>query len=95
MATMFWAEAVKKAGSTDVDAVIEAWEGLAYDGIAGKWYMRPCDHQAQVPYWAAEIVKDNEYYDFAYIGDPIMIPAASVEVACEDTGCERIAKQTK
>jgi len=95
MATMFWAEAVKKAGSTDVGAVIEAWEGLAYDGIAGKWYMRPCDHQAQVPYWAAEIVKDNEYYDFAYIGDPIMIPAASVEVACEDTGCERIAKQTK
>ena len=34
-ATLFWAEAVKKAGKTDVAAVIKAWEGLTYDGPAG------------------------------------------------------------
>ena len=56
MATMFWAEAIKKAGTDDVDAVIKAWEGLKYNGPAGEWVMRACDHQAQVPIWMAEIV---------------------------------------
>ncbi|MBW2636158.1 MAG: ABC transporter substrate-binding protein [Deltaproteobacteria bacterium] len=86
-ATMFWAAAVKKAGTFDVDAVIKAWEGLTYDSIAGPWYMRPCDHQAQVPMWMAEIVADNEYFKHAYVGVPKMIPAKDIEVPCEETGC--------
>lgn len=88
MATMFWAEAVKKAGVVDVGAIINAWEGLTYDGPAGLWTMRPCDHQAQVPYWYAEIVKDNEFFaNHAYVGSATPIPAKDVEVACADTGC--------
>jgi len=31
---MFWAEALKKAGTDDVNAVIKAWEGLSYKGTA-------------------------------------------------------------
>ncbi len=92
MATMFWAEAVKKAGTDDVEAVIKAWEGLTYDGPAGKWYMRPCDHQAQVPIWMAEIVSDNPYFPHAYVGEAIMIPAEDVEVPCEETGCPGLAQ---
>ena len=87
-ATMFWAEAVKKAGSTDPSAVIKAWEGLSYDGPAGVWTMRACDHQAQVPYWSAEIVKDNKFFKHAFVGAPTMIPAKDVEVSCEETGCK-------
>jgi branched-chain amino acid transport system substrate-binding protein len=87
-ATMFWAEAVKKAGSTDPSAVIKAWEGLSYDGPAGVWTMRACDHQAQVPYWSAEIVKDNKFFKHAFVGAPAMIPAKDVEVSCEETGCK-------
>jgi branched-chain amino acid transport system substrate-binding protein len=87
-ATMFWAEAVKKAGTTDVNAVIKAWEGLSYDGPAGVWTMRECDHQAQVPFWAAEIVKNNKFYKHAYIGAATMIPAKDVEVPCKETGCK-------
>ncbi len=87
-ATMFWAEAVKKAGSTDVAAVIKAWEGLSYDGPAGTWTMRACDHQAQVPYWTAELVKDNPYFKHAFVGPATMIPAKEVEVPCEETGCK-------
>lgn len=87
-ATMFWAEAVKKAGTTDVAAVIKAWEGLTYDGPAGLWTMRACDHQAQVPYWTAELVKDNPYFKHAFIGPATMIPAKEVEVPCEETGCK-------
>ena len=86
-ATMFWAEAVKKAGTTETDDVIKAWEGLEYNGPAGKWVMRACDHQAQVPYWAGTIEKDNPYFEHAYMKEATMIPAEDVEVPCKDTGC--------
>jgi branched-chain amino acid transport system substrate-binding protein len=87
--TMFWAEAVKKAGTTDVAAVIKAWEGLSYDGPAGVWTMRACDHQAQVPYWYVEIVKNNKFYtQHAFEGPATMIPAKDVEVSCEQTNCK-------
>jgi branched-chain amino acid transport system substrate-binding protein len=88
IATMFWAEAVKKAGSIDVPAVIKAWEGLTYDGPAGVWTMRACDHQAQVPYWFVEIAKENKYFKHAFEIPAGMAPAKSVEVPCEETGCK-------
>lgn len=91
-AIMFWAEAVKKAGKDDVQAVIKAWEGLTYEGPAGTWYMRPYDHQAQLPVWIAEIVKDNPWFKHAYAGKPTMIPAWDVEVPCAETGCPGLAK---
>jgi len=87
-ALMFWAEAVKKAGTTDVQAVIKAWEGLSYDGPGGVWTMRACDHQAQVPYWYVEIVKDNKFFKHAFEGPSTMIPANEVTVPCEETGCK-------
>ena len=92
MATMFWAEAVKAAGTFDVDAIIKAWEGLTYKGICGEWYMRPCDHQAQVPLWLAKVVKDSKYFDHAHVGEPTMIPPKDVEVPCSKTGCPGLAK---
>jgi len=85
---MFWAEAVKKAGTTDVAAVIKAWEGLSYDGPAGVWTMRACDHQAQVPYWYTEIVKKNKYFKHAFEEPAGMISAKAVEVSCAETGCK-------
>ena len=89
IATMFWAEAVRKAGTTDIAAVIKAWEGLSYDSIAGIWTMRACDHQAQTPYWYIEIVKDNKFFkQHAFEGPATMISAKSVEVPCEQTGCK-------
>jgi len=91
-ATMFWAKAVEKAGKDDVDAVRAAWEGLSYDGPAGTWYMRPCDHQAQVPIWIAEIVKDSSFYKHAYVGIPTMIPAKDIAVPCAETGCPGLGK---
>ena len=92
-ATMFWAEAVKAAGKDDVDAVRKAWEGLTYEGPAGRWYMRPCDHQAQVPIWIAEVVKDNPFYKHAYVGPATKIPANDIEVPCSKTGCPGLDKE--
>ena len=93
MAIMFWAEAIKKAGTDDVEAVIKAWEGLKYNGPAGEWVMRACDHQAQVPIWMAEIVPKSEFFKHAFEGPAWAIPAKDVEVPCDKTGCTRIKTQ--
>ena len=88
-ATMFWAAAVKKAQTaTDVDAVIKAWENVSYDGPAGVWTMRACDHQAQLPFWTAEIVRNNKFFKHAFVGPATMVPAKEVEVPCAETGCK-------
>jgi branched-chain amino acid transport system substrate-binding protein len=87
-ATMFWAEAVKKAGTTDAAAVIKAWEGLTFDGPAGLWTMRAGDHQGQVPYWYTEIVAKNKYFNHAFEEARGMATAKSVEVPLEQTGCK-------
>ena len=83
MAVMFWAEAVKKAGTDDVDKVIKAWEGLKYNGPAGEWVMRACDHQAQVPIWMAEMVAKSQFFKHAFVGTAWAIPAKDVEVPCD------------
>ncbi len=88
IAIMFWAEAVKKAGTTDIPAVIKAWEGLSIDGPAGTWVMRACDHQAQVPYWVVEIAKENKFFKHAFEVPVTMIPSKDVEVSCQETGCK-------
>ena len=88
----FWAEAVTIAGTDDVDAVINAWEGLIYDGPAGKWHMRACDHQAQVPMWVGEIAKENPFYDHAFVGEASSIPVRFIAVPCEQTGCSGFAR---
>lgn len=76
VAVMFFAEAIKKAGTTDVDAVIKAWEGLSHDSITGKLTMRACDHQAEMPFWTYETGKMDTY----------MI--TSENIPCEETGCK-------
>ncbi len=88
LATMFWAEAVKKAKSTDVAAVIKAWEGLTYDGPAGVWTMRACDHQVQLPLWFTEISAKNPFFNHAFEVYTGMATPKSVEVPCAQTGCK-------
>ena len=87
-AVMFLAEAIKKAGTTDVDAVIKAWEGLTYESIAGKYYMRPCDHQAQTPVYVTIMGKGSKFFKHAWGGTPIVIPAEEIADTCEENGCK-------
>ncbi len=87
MATAFWSQAEKRAGKNDVEAIIDAWEGMIYDGPSGKWYMRPCDHQVQLPLWTAKIVKDNPFFDHAYVGGAASIPAKFIAIPCLKSGC--------
>jgi branched-chain amino acid transport system substrate-binding protein len=84
---MFWAEAIKKADSTDVDKVIKAWEGLTFKGVAGEMMMRAEDHQTIQPAWVATMVKEQPYFDHAFVGEPEMVPAEVTIVPVAETGC--------
>jgi branched-chain amino acid transport system substrate-binding protein len=95
MAVMFWAEAMKKAGKDNVDAVIKAWEGLKFNGPAGEWVMRACDHQAQVPIWMAEFTPKSAFFKHAFVGPAKAISAKDVEVPCDKTGCEKSKMKSK
>jgi len=87
IAVMYWAEAVKKAGTFEINDIIKAWEGLSWEGPTGKMTMRACDHQAQVPVWTFEFVKKNPFFKHVYIGPSTLVPAKDVEVTCKETGC--------
>jgi branched-chain amino acid transport system substrate-binding protein len=55
------AQVIGKAGSDDVEKVIEAWEDSSYEGLEGPFFMRKCDHQAVQPGFMVEAVKDPKY----------------------------------
>jgi branched-chain amino acid transport system substrate-binding protein len=55
------AQVITKAGTDDVERVIEAWEDSTYEGLEGPFFMRKCDHQAVQPGFAVECVKDPKY----------------------------------
>ncbi len=56
-------EAIKKAGSTDTEALIEAMEGMSWETPKGTMTFRPEDHQAlQTMYHFKTVVKDDVDY---------------------------------
>lgn len=88
----FLGEVVKKAGSTDANKIIKAWEGMSFEGVTGKVTMRACDHQIQTPGYVAVMQPNHAFksiLDFPFLGDPIAIPAEIISVAPKDTGNPR------
>ena len=85
----FLAAAIEKAGTTDVEAVIKAWEGMSFETAWGRVTMRACDHQMITPGVAAEIQPTSEFYDFPYVGKPTIIPAEEITTPPELTGNPR------
>lgn len=84
--TKMYFEAVKKAKTFETEAVIKAFEGLAYEGPIGTITMRKEDHQAQSPVVIGEVVKKTKYYDFPYLKPLMVIPAAEVSATLEESG---------
>ena len=87
--TVYWwlwfMDAVKRAGSLDVDAVAEAFEGATFDTPWGLSTMRACDHQMVSPAWWAEIVKPSDipehlrfYGDIPYTGMGTQIASSEI-----------------
>jgi branched-chain amino acid transport system substrate-binding protein len=82
-------DVIKRAGTTDAEKVIKAWENASYDTLWGHVIMRACDHQIITPFKAGPIMRENEFFPFPYTGKLISIPKEDVAVAPPETGNPR------
>jgi branched-chain amino acid transport system substrate-binding protein len=83
---MVMLNAIKKAGSTDVNKVIPAWEDYEYDALTGKEVYRKCDHQCIKPYYTVRGKSESEKRapdDFAEI-----VGFSKNFLPCDKTGCK-------
>ncbi|MFO7312225.1 MAG: substrate-binding domain-containing protein [Bacillota bacterium] len=70
-------EAIRKAGTTDAEALIQVMEGMSFDGPKGRYTFRPEDHQALQPLYVARLeIKPG--YDYP-------VPVLVQEFAPEET----------
>lgn len=83
---ILYAEAVKKAGSLDVDKIIKTFEGMKWNGPTGTVTMRAKDHQLMQPMTVSQVVKKTKYYDFPYLKPLQVIPAEQLDYKPEDFG---------
>ena len=71
---------------------VQAWEGMSFEGLAGKTFMRACDHQVQTTGFVG-IMQANHAFrnilDFPFLGDPVVIAAEKVTVPPKETGNPR------
>jgi branched-chain amino acid transport system substrate-binding protein len=88
-------EAAKKVGKWDEKAIIKAWEGMEYDGLSGKVFMRAEDHQAIQPIPVMRVVpaKENVLYPDKFPGlvleKLVSAQDATATITLEKTGCTR------
>ena len=86
--TKFLLEGIKKAGSVQVNKLIPAMEGMHQKSINGDIYLRPCDHQLQIPMPVVTLGSTK----YPYFGVPTLIPASTVEIeetAVDNSRCKR------
>jgi urea transport system substrate-binding protein len=84
----FWAEAVKKANSTDVDKVREAVRGISYDAPGGKVTVSAKNQHTVKPFRMGEILKDGQFkivYETAPIEPDPYPPIAFPNNQCDWT----------
>ena len=55
------ARAAEKAGSTDIEKIIDALEGMKLDTVVGPVTMRKVDHQAMWPFWFGRTKMTPDY----------------------------------
>jgi branched-chain amino acid transport system substrate-binding protein len=80
-------KAAAQAGSTNADDLVNALEGIEYDGPKGVMKIRECDHQSTNAVWTAQM-KESDEYDFP-VPEPIKKhEPGSNDRPCEETGCE-------
>ena len=90
-------EVIRRAGSTDTEALIKAWEGSSFRAPWGDVNMRSCDHQMLSPCFVAEVMQASaipeaiRYYgnEIPYIGAATTIPAEIITTAAGESGNKR------
>ncbi len=98
-AVQWFGDVVKRAGSTETDKLIKAWEGSKFKAVWGDVEMRACDHQMLTVGYVAELVEpekipaDLRWFgnEFPYLGKATMIPKEEMTVPPKETGNKRCA----
>ncbi len=90
-AVMSLAEAVKKAGTLDKDAVAKAMETTEFDTLRGKLSFRAIDHQMNSPEYFATSYFDKEK-GFCLGKDPVVVPGEKLFRSPEEIKKLREAK---
>lgn len=75
--------AIKKAGSTDTEALIKAFEGLEFDSPKGQMTIRAEDHQAMQPMYHFKI-KVEDGVDWAVPELVNVIPAEAMDIPIDN-----------
>lgn len=75
--------AIKKAGSTDTEALIAAFEGLDFDSPKGQMHIRAADHQAMQPMYHFKI-KVEDGVDWAVPELVREIPADEMDIPVDN-----------
>lgn len=88
-------KAIKEAGSTDPEKIVESLENLVFeDSIIDPGYrFRKCDHAALVSPMIVEVAKHPKYRYVAKLIEEVKDPAALM-IPCGKTGCEELMKKT-
>lgn len=87
--------AIEKAKTTETEAVIKAIEGIPFEGLRGKFTIRPLDHMGTVPCYQGTIAKDPNYpfkiwKDIVRVpGEEVIRPEESVREIWKKTGVVR------
>lgn len=84
----FIAEALRKAGTAETEAFIDALEGLTIDSPVGPVEMRACDHQAALPMYMG-VTAQSPDYDFLIATDIVTVPGDQVMPTCEEIEAAR------
>jgi branched-chain amino acid transport system substrate-binding protein len=78
-------DTLQKAGSTETEALVKAWEGARFDTVIGPVTFRESDNQATMGAWVGRLtVKGSQgaMADWKYLdGTPYLYPEAEVRAA--------------
>lgn len=77
------AEAVKKAGGTDREKIVDALEGLTVNGPVGPVTIRQFDHQIMMPMFFGKTTKSNDL-PYLVAGDITTLPADQIMPPVEE-----------
>jgi len=85
MGTKLMLEAARKANSVQLDKIMPVLEGFRANMPIGEVYIRPCDHQIQMPMAVVEVVSTK----YPYIGPATILSASTVSIEEDATGNAR------
>jgi branched-chain amino acid transport system substrate-binding protein len=85
-ALTLYAEAVRNAGSLDVEKIIKAFENIRWNGPTGTLTMRKKDHQIEMPMCVGQIVEKTKYFDYPYLKPLEVIPFEKLSYEPEEYG---------